>query len=118
MFSAILTRPHRLRKPRRDRVRQAAYREAYAVPNRDQVSKHGADRVNVMTDPDARRRLDRDERARAAANARASVRLDDRDPAAAEPDVAAWVEGQIDTDELIRGARVRAAPRADPDAAP
>jgi hypothetical protein len=60
-----------------------------------------------MTDPAAPRGLDRAGRSRAAANARASVRLDGLDPSAAEPDIAAWVDGAIDTDELIRRARVR-----------
>ena len=70
-----------------------------------------------MTEPSSRRNLTRAERARAAANALASVRLDGLDPAAAEPDVAAWVEGAIDTDELIRRARVRPVRPVDPDAA-
>ncbi|MGH2870604.1 MAG: antitoxin VbhA family protein [Solirubrobacteraceae bacterium] len=53
--------------------------------------------VNVSTE----RSLAQAGRERAAANALASVRAEGLDPSAAEPALAAWARGEIDTDQMI-----------------
>lgn len=53
--------------------------------------------ANVSTE----RLLTRAQRQRAAVNALASVRAEGLDPSAAEPALAAWARGEIDTDQMI-----------------
>ncbi len=57
--------------------------------------------MTPMANLSTERSLTRAQRQRAAANALASVRAEGLDPSGAEPALAAWARGEIDTDQMI-----------------
>ena len=56
-----------------------------------------------MANLSTERSLTQAQRQRAAANALGSGRAEGLDPSGAEPALAAWAQGEIDTDQMIAG---------------